>query len=528
MKKFLFTLTLSLIFLNSEVKPQGGVVNDGATIVIAASTSMVLTGGTTTANYINQTNGSDGSITIDGNLYLEGDWSNNASGGGKVFNSPGTNGTVYMNRSGAQSIGGTAATDFENLNLQNNTKTLNVTNVTVAGTLTLNSAIFDLNSKALHLKNKASGSLSGAFSSTQHIKSETNNGNSRLRWYIQDDASSAFAVPFATAAATDMTITLTVTTGGTESGAGTGYIEFFSYATADDNTPNPASVTHIGGRASETMDRYWSIASSGYTTAPTSTLRIKYDTGDLTGNTITSETNLQIQRWNSASGGYWETGGGSSTPASDYVERTGVNSYGVMVLSHSNAPLPIVLESFFANCINANKETEINWTTASEINNNYFTIEKSLDGIYYSKLAEVPSENGNSVIPQDYSYIDEFPYNGSNYYRLKQTDNNGSSETFDPFVIDCEYDIDESTIYNVFYDSDSENISFTINSASENLSSYYVSCYDVKGQKLLQEELILNKGQNTVYIQTQNLGKGIYFISFMNESYSGAQKLIVN
>ena len=86
--------------------------------------------------------------------------------------------------------------------------------------------------------------------------------------------------------------------------------------------------------------------------------------------------------------------------------------------------LPIELLSFRGTTDNVNNY--LYWETASEINNHYFTIEKSTDGINY-KMVHVVMGAGNSTHSNSYNSIDENPDKTINYYRLKQTDYNGNS-----------------------------------------------------------------------------------------------------
>jgi len=75
---------------------------------------------------------------------------------------------------------------------------------------------------------------------------------------------------------------------------------------------------------------------------------------------------------------------------------------------------------------------DITWTTASEINNDYFQVEKSRDGVTFEAIGTV-NGNGTSHNMVDYSYTDKAPFNGVNYYRLKQVDYDGAYE-YSPIV----------------------------------------------------------------------------------------------
>ena len=75
-------------------------------------------------------------------------------------------------------------------------------------------------------------------------------------------------------------------------------------------------------------------------------------------------------------------------------------------------------------CDNGNKNNIISFTTASETNNDYFTIERSVDGITYEAIGEIKGA-GNSSKELSYEFTDEKPLTGLNYYRIKQTDYDG-------------------------------------------------------------------------------------------------------
>ena len=74
------------------------------------------------------------------------------------------------------------------------------------------------------------------------------------------------------------------------------------------------------------------------------------------------------------------------------------------------------------------------WLTASEINNDYFTIERSRDGIFWTWIGKVAGI-GNSSEIKNYYFVDDAYIDGVNYYRLSQTDFDGHYETFDMIVI---------------------------------------------------------------------------------------------
>lgn len=93
----------------------------------------------------------------------------------------------------------------------------------------------------------------------------------------------------------------------------------------------------------------------------------------------------------------------------------------------SMGPLPVELVSFHA--IQKGSEVVIEWATASELNNDFFTIERSRNGKHFEIVATVAG-NGTDKQANDYQFIDRDPYLGLSYYRLSQTDFDGTTEQF--------------------------------------------------------------------------------------------------
>ena len=84
-----------------------------------------------------------------------------------------------------------------------------------------------------------------------------------------------------------------------------------------------------------------------------------------------------------------------------------------------SAPLPISLISLEGMLID--NAVKLNWATASEVSNDYFTIYRSSDGLQFEKIG-TKDGSGNSSQLINYSFVDEDPLNGISYYRLSQTD----------------------------------------------------------------------------------------------------------
>jgi hypothetical protein len=135
-----------------------------------------------------------------------------------------------------------------------------------------------------------------------------------------------------------------------------------------------------------------------------------------------------------------------STSAVEQVNMAGVVSgqvYVLLVTNYANTVQTITLNNAggtaTTNCaivmpvgytawdvVSSGGEVRLSWTTESEINNDYFAVQRSLDGIIWETLGLVEG-SGTSSDPHSYSYTDASPGKGINYYRLKQVDHNGLS-----------------------------------------------------------------------------------------------------
>ncbi len=120
--------------------------------------------------------------------------------------------------------------------------------------------------------------------------------------------------------------------------------------------------------------------------------------------------------------GYILAGGSLSGISGDKSENNrGGNDYWVVKLASS--VLPVTLLNFNVSLLQ-NKKVLLSWNTANEINNNFFTIEKSRNSKDFLAIGTITAKN-NGQNQNGYSYIDNSPFNGLAYYRLKQTDKDG-------------------------------------------------------------------------------------------------------
>jgi hypothetical protein len=228
-----------------------------------------------------------------------------------------------------------------------------------------------------------------------------------------------FNIPFVSSTGTTIPFDYNITTAGNS----TGRILFTTYETDNDNLPYPTSVTSLP-TSSLVIDRFWIVDVDGYSTKPKGTYTFTYDDSDLVGNTI-FESTLSIQRWNDI---YNTWSDWMYLPLINTTTNTIVvnivgtqDQFKVWTSINQGQPLPIELISFKADC----DSKKIEWTTASETNNESFILQGTNDGINFTNLTKVPG-SGNSNQIQNYSLlIQDWGYS---YFRLQQIDFDGNSK----------------------------------------------------------------------------------------------------
>lgn len=179
-------------------------------------------------------------------------------------------------------------------------------------------------------------------------------------------------------------------------------------------------------------------------------------------------------------------------------------------------PFPVELVDFTAD--NNGQAVELSWTTASELNNDYFTVERSIDGDDFENIATVQGA-GNSNEVLNYSYVDyNSPKGQSVYYRIKQTDFDGTVSY--SWILDV-YNKQE-IVANVYPNPAQSGETITIQSSVENIE---VSLFNAQGVMILTKEL----NQNQFDMYTDNLKPGMYFVTIKSSGSSEAvtKKLVI-
>ena len=175
----------------------------------------------------------------------------------------------------------------------------------------------------------------------------------------------------------------------------------------------------------------------------------------------------------------------------------------ILASSTDNNILPIELLSFSA--VQTNRgSVELKWKTASEINNDYFTIERSRNGLDWEILKTIDG-SGNSNTLLSYETTDQNPYTGISYYRLKQTDFDGQFTHSQVSIVNI---YNSGTEIHIF-PNPSKNL-ITIDGNTFVLGQMKI--YNLLGQDVSSQTRQIDKNESTMVIDLSNLDKGLYYL----------------
>ncbi len=202
--------------------------------------------------------------------------------------------------------------------------------------------------------------------------------------------------------------------------------------------------------------------------------------------------------------GYIGTGNNGFSNFDGTDERKEFYEYSPDASNPCTPPLPIELLSFSAIC-DQNVIT-LNWSTATETNNNYFTVERSTDGNLWEAIGSVDGA-GNSSTPRNYEFIDgsaSLTTGTQIYYRLRQTDFNGKYEYFDPVAV-------ESCADFAVFPNPAEN-ELSVQFFSEAEDAITIEVYDVFWKLVVRKTSPVIKGNNLITLDISSAAGGVYML----------------
>jgi hypothetical protein len=192
------------------------------------------------------------------------------------------------------------------------------------------------------------------------------------------------------------------------------------------------------------------------------------------------------------------------------------NAYNLPPSCETYGILPIELKDFRAE-LNRNEQVLLNWETASEKNNDFFTVQRSHDGEKFDDIGTVRGA-GNSITARSYNFTDELPLAGYSYYRLKQTDYEGT------FVFSAIKMIRFNPDRGIsIYPNPNDGSAIYINLDSGSPASFKL--LDAQGREMAGE--LSGAGKKFEFHPSQPLPKGFYLVQISTGSGNINKKLLV-
>jgi len=200
------------------------------------------------------------------------------------------------------------------------------------------------------------------------------------------------------------------------------------------------------------------------------------------------------------------------------VEESGLKEV-AFVTPAAEAALPVELLSFDAE----RDEDKVNlfWETASEINSDHFTLSRSADGLEYEVIAEIRTTGSPNSVSNLYSYVDDQPRDGLNYYRLEQFDYNGMSEKFEHIVVDVKLFEDQELVRLTEKGGDYLGVQI----ATEGNNNIEINVVDLSGK--IVQHIAVDPANQRVNIDTSDMSTGIYVLQASSQTKRESFKFFV-
>ncbi|MCU0433372.1 MAG: hypothetical protein MUC87_07970 [Bacteroidia bacterium] len=251
---------------------------------------------------------------------------------------------------------------------------------------------------------------------------------------------------------------------------------------------------------------YWTINASATPTSGNYNVTL-YSTGFSNSGGAAGWTVMK----SSVSSGPWALQGTCvTTSTATQTSRTGLNGFSVFAVAQTNTPLPI--ELLFFRGTNEGDHNVLRWATASEEGNDYFTLERSTDGMNFVEIGRVDGA-GNSTQLLNYLFVDNYPATGENYYRLKQTDFNGA---YSYSQIELVYYYPGSVYIDNLHPNPTNGI-ILFDFVSPEPSALHIVATDIAGRIVLDEQKTVQGGRQQVSTALTGCGAGVYLLRVTDE-----------
>jgi len=230
-------------------------------------------------------------------------------------------------------------------------------------------------------------------------------------------------------------------------------------------------------------------------------------------------TGTSVQAWRNPLDAGWVTAGSPTAVTvvngtTSTVKVTGLSGFSKYALSNIDGPLPVSLLSFSG--YKDGSRNQLSWTTASEMNNRGFEVQRSTDGVNYTAIGFVSSlaTGGNSNDQLNYHFSDNTPAGVKQYYRLRQEDIDGRSKLSNIVLINGAKP-SVIAIRSLFPNPASATASMIVDAPSAAKLAVLVT--DMAGRNMVQQIVNVSEGSNTVSLNISSLQSGTYLLRVMSE-----------
>lgn len=211
-----------------------------------------------------------------------------------------------------------------------------------------------------------------------------------------------------------------------------------------------------------------------------------------------------------------------NTPLSRWEITIPVSGFSGFLVQTATRPLPVNLLSFNAQLVNS--DVRLNWRTGSETQNDYFEVERSVDGRTYTSIGQVAGTNGNTARSYDLTDagVTSLPTRKL-FYRLKIVSLSGQIEYSNIVLVqlDARGGLITSVLPNPFRDK----VSIGIN--APNNGKMDIAIVDMAGRVVIKQQSVINKGFSTESVQgVDRLGAGIYSLRIGFNGVVSIHKLV--
>lgn len=278
--------------------------------------------------------------------------------------------------------------------------------------------------------------------------------------------------------------------------------------------PNP---TYPNAQRAVTLDHvsgaeYWLLNR----TVGSSNVNVTLSWGSNSGG-VGNLSSLRVAAWN---GSLWSDQGNTGTTGTTIagnVTSSVSTVYGPFTLGTIDNSNPLPVELIYFNCaLTSTGNVELKWATASEINSDYFDVERSVDGRAFESIGTVKSA-GTTNEKRTYSFQDKTAPGGFVYYQLKQVDFDGTPEYFKVCTIEVPTDNTETKLY-----PNPASGFTTINLNGKSLNSLSVT--NNMGQGVSISYMI---EPTKIVVNTSTLASGVYIVSVILDQEPSKLKLII-